>query len=359
VSASLRALDGKRILVVGGAGFVGSNLVRHLLEHSRPNRITVVDNLLSAEAGNVPIDPRVTLYPRSITDEKLLKQLPKDFEYVFHLSTFHGNQNSMADPLADHANNTYTTIRLYEWALQLKKLQRIVYSSAGCTIAEKTFGKARATTEDGPVGIAHDTPYQMSKIFGEFYSVYYHRQKGLPVVRARFQNVYGPGEILGAGSWRGTDATVWRNVTPTFVYRSLKGMPLTVDGKGEATRDFIYVDDIARGLALCAVVPGIEGDVFNLASGKEVSIRQLAETINKHTRSEAPIAYRPLRKWDHSGRRYGSTTKSKRLLKFSAATPLDKGIAQTVEWTTEQLPLIERNMRKHRRYMAYDPCQSQ
>jgi len=356
VNQSFKAFNGKRILVVGGAGFVGSNLVRFLMEHATPSRIVVVDNLLSAQRENLPQDPVVTLHPISITNESLLQKLPKDFEYVFHLATFHGNQNSMADPLADHANNTFTTLRLYEWARALKNLKRLVYSSAGCTIAEKTFGKARATTEDGPVGIAHDTPYQMSKIFGEFYSVYYHKQCDLPIVRARFQNVYGPGEILGAGQWRGTEASVWRNVTPTLIYRSLKGLPLTVDGKGEATRDFIYVEDIARGLALCAIASGVEGDVFNLASGKEVSILKLAQTINHLSGSQAPIEFRPLRKWDHSGRRYGSTVKSRKMLGFSTQIPFDMGIAQTVTWTRDNLVMIERNMRKHRKQLGFDPC---
>src|SRR5205807_348154 len=97
---------------------------------------------------------------------------------------------------------------------------------------------------------------------------------------ARFQNVYGPGEILGAGRWRGTPATVWRNVTPTFIYRGLKRMPLTVENQGVATRDFIFVDDIVRGLMLCATV-GVAGEVYNLANGTETSILELATTINE------------------------------------------------------------------------------
>ena len=93
-----------------------------------------------------------------------------------------------------------------------------------------------------------DSPYQISKVVGKFYAVYYHGRHDLPTVRARFQNVYGPGEILGAGRWRGTPATVWRNVTPAFVYRALKGMPLQLENEGLATRDFIYVGDIVDGL---------------------------------------------------------------------------------------------------------------
>ena len=98
-----------------------------------------------------------------------------------------------------------------------------------------------------------DSPYQISKVVGEFYSVYYHRHDGLPTVRARFQNVYGPGEIARRGRVaRARSTTVWRNVTPTFVYRALKGLPLRLDNDGSASRDFVYVDDIVDGLLLCA-----------------------------------------------------------------------------------------------------------
>ena len=88
-------------------------------------------------------------------------------------------------------------------------------------MAEKTFDEAEATQEDAPVSLHLDSPYQISKIIGEFYANYYHSRHGLPVVKARFQNVYGPGEVLGAGRWRGTVNTVWRNVTPTFIYKAL------------------------------------------------------------------------------------------------------------------------------------------
>src|SRR5205823_7106268 len=118
------------------------------------------------------------------------------------------------------------------------------------------------------------SPYSISKIVGEFYAVYYARQHRTPIVRVRFQNVYGPGEILGAGRWRGTPATVWRNVTPTFIFKALRGECLPLEGGGEATRDFVFVEDIARGLVLAAL-GGEPGDVYNLASGAETSIRDL------------------------------------------------------------------------------------
>jgi nucleoside-diphosphate-sugar epimerase len=341
---------GQRILVVGGAGFVGANLVRELVAQGAA-RVLVIDNLLSAERANLPESRAVTFLEGSITDEAILASLRDELDYLFHLATFHGNQNSIHDPLADHANNTYTTLRLYERIKAFGRLKKVVYSGAGCTAAEKTFGPAHATAEDDPVSLRHDSPYQISKLIGEMYSYYYAARHRLPVVVARFQNVYGPGEILGAGRWRGTVATVWRNVTPTFVYLALKGRPLTVEGQGEATRDFIYVGDIVAGLLACAA-RGAAGQAYNLASGVETAIRDLARLINELTGNGAPIEWRPQRTWDRSGKRYGSTAKAARELAFTARVPLEAGLRQTVSWTREHLPVIEACIQRHAAHVS-------
>ncbi len=346
----MNEFNDKKILVVGGAGFVGSNLVRKLLESS-PREVLVVDNLLSAERANVADDPRVSFIEGSITDDNVLNRLQNDLDYVFHLATYHGNQSSMHDPLADHENNTLTTLKLYERIKEFDGIKRVVYSSAGCTVAEKTYDEAQATHEDAPVSLYLDSPYQISKIIGELYSNYYFSQHGLLVVKARFQNVYGPGEILGAGQWRGTPATVWRNVTPTFVYRGLKSMPLTVENNGIATRDFIYVADIVNGLMLCATA-GAPGAVYNLASGVETSIHELATLVNQQTDNPTPIEYLPPRSWDHSGKRFGSTEKSERELGFKPTIGLQEGLRRTINWTRENLTLIDTCIEKHREHLA-------
>ena len=206
----------------------------------------------------------------SIADPAILDRLADDFDLAFHLATFHGNQNSMADPLADHRNNLETTLRLYQRLSGFERLQKVVYASAGCTMARKVYGAAEPTKEDDPISLDLDSPYQISKIVGEMYGNYFHERAGLPVVHARFQNVYGPGEILGAGRWRGTAATVWRNVTPTFVYRAITGLPLILENRGKSSRDFIYVDDIVDGLLRCAT-RGEPGEAYNLASGVETT----------------------------------------------------------------------------------------
>jgi nucleoside-diphosphate-sugar epimerase len=226
-----------------------------------------------------------------------------------------------------------------------------VYSASGCTLAEHTYGDAEPTTEDGPVPLDLDSPYQISKVVGEFYSVYYHRMHGLPTVRARFQNVYGPREILGAGRWRGTPATVWRNVTPTFVYRCLRDLPLVLDNGGLASRDFVYVGDVVDGLLLCAT-RGSSGDVYNLASGRETSILNLAETIRTLTGSRSEVEVGPARNWDRSGHRFGSTEKGREQLGFEATTTLEDGLRETIAWTRDQRELIDACIGRHAEHLT-------
>ena len=345
-----RAFENATVLVAGGAGFVGSNLCRRLLA-AEPRRIIVVDNLLSADIGNVPESSCLELILGSIASDAILHALPRELDYVFHLATYHGNQSSIADPLADHEHNTLTSLKLFERLKHSAGIKKVVYASAGCTVAEKTFDHADATTEDAPISLYYDSPYQISKIIGELYANYYFTRYTLPVVKARFQNVYGPGEILGAGRWRGTPATVWRNVTPTFIYKAMNKEALPVDNGGIATRDFIYVDDIVDGLMRCAAIAA-PGEVYNLACGVETSILELANAINELSGNDTPLDYQPAREWDRSGKRYGSTEKARGELGFHAQTRLRNGLESTIGWTRRNLPTIERCIAQHQRFLS-------
>ena len=339
-----------KVLVVGGAGFVGSNLAKNLLD-AGVREILIVDNFLSSEPDNIPKSDRVSFWEGSIADDIILKRIDDGFDYIFHLATYHGNQSSIHDPLADHENNLLTTLKLFNKIKNFCKLKKVVYSGAGCAVAEKTFGQAQATKEDGPISLDMDSPYSISKIVGEFYAVYYHRQHALPTVRARFQNVYGPGEVLGAGKWRGTPATVWRNVTPTFIYKALKGQALPLENEGIATRDFIYVEDIVEGLMQCAG-RGEPGEAYNLASGVETKIKDLTGMINCLAGNPTPPQILPKRDWDRSGSRFGSTVKAKEKLGFEAKVNLENGLTQTIDWARNNLDFIERTMKKHEKYLS-------
>ena len=349
--SSQPSFEKTQIAVIGGAGFVGSNLVKRLLADTEKVQILVIDNLLSAERENLPIDSRVEFIKDSITSEKALNAIDDSFDYIFHLATYHGNQSSIHDPIKDHDNNLITTLQLMNRVKDYKKIKKLVYSSAGCSAAKKTYGEAEETTEEAPISLVQDSPYSISKVIGEFYAVYFNKQHGLPTVRARFQNVYGPGEVLGAGEWRGTPATVWRNVTPTFVYKALNNMHLQLHNGGDASRDFIFVDDICRGLMACAL-KGKAGDVYNLASGRETTIKEWAELIVKKTGSKSGIELLPKRDWDTSGKRFGSASKAKTELGFSAQTDLEEGIEKTVNWTKQNWDFINACISKHSDNMA-------
>lgn len=338
------------MLVVGGAGFVGSNLVHQILAQD-PREIVIVDNLLSSDVANIPADTRVRFVFGSITDDRILSALPNDLDYAFHLACFHGNQSSIADPMADHDNNTLTSLKLFDRLKDIKTLKKVVYAAAACAVAEKTYDAPSATTEDQPVSLYHDSPYSISKIIGELYGNYFFQRFQLPFVKARFSNVYGPREILGAGQWRGTVHTVWRNVTPTFIWRSLKGEALPLDNGGNASRDFIFVEDMARGLMACAL-RGSAGEVYNLATGRETSILELATLINDYTGNQTPLDLRPARDWDRSGKRFASTEKAERELGFTAQINVREGVRRTVEWTRANQGLIERSIAKHDKQMS-------
>lgn len=342
--------SGKSLMVVGGAGFVGSNL-SHMLLKSDVRELTIVDNFLSSDRVNVPVDKRVRVVEGSIADDKVIADLPSDVDFVWHLACYHGNQSSIFDPIADHDNNTLTSLKLFDALSKRTDLTKVVYSAAGCAVAEKTYDEPSATSEDAPVSLFHDSPYSISKLIGEMYGNYYFSRYGMPFVKARFQNVYGPREILGAGRWRGTYATVWRNVTPTFVWKALHGETLGLDNGGLVSRDFIFVDDICRGLIACAV-RGNPGEAYNIASGVETSIRELAEMILELTGNIARLDIQPARDWDNSGRRFGSTEKAEREIGFRAEVDIRSGLAATVDWTRKNEHVIRDRMEWHSKNMA-------
>jgi nucleoside-diphosphate-sugar epimerase len=142
-------------------------------------------------------------------------------------------------------------------------------------------------------------------------------------------------------------------VTPAFVRRALAGRPLPVENGGVASRDFIYVGDVVEGLVRCATA-GEPGDVYNVASGVETSILDLARLINELTGSLAPIELRPGRTWDRSGRRFGSTEKAKRALGFEARVPVREGLRRTIEWTRANLAAIDACIARHAGRLAPD-----
>lgn len=343
-------MNNSKILITGGVGFVGSNLAHYLLDNFQVKEIVIVDNLISSDLFNLSNDERVNFLFGSITDDKILQKIPKDISYVFHLSCYHGNQSSIQNPLDDHANNTLTSLKLFELLSNFDHLEKVVYAAAGCAVAEKKYGEVGPTSEDATVSLFHDSPYSISKLVGEMYGNFFFTHHKLPFVKARFQNIYGPREILGAGVWRGTIHSVWRNVTPTFIWKTLHNEDISLYAEGMASRDFLFVEDVVRGIVACAL-NGVPGEAYNLASGKETTIKVLAEKIIELTKSKSILNLLPKREWDNSGNRYGDPTKSKEKLDFVAQISIDEGLKRTVNWTIQHKDYIVNTIKKHQYYL--------
>ena len=337
----------KHHVVIGGAGFVGSWLVDEILKD--PNaRVTVVDNLISSEKSNISSDSRVTFIEGSAAEVSTLNRIKVSIDFIYQFACFHGNQNSINSPVDDLENGMKTTIVVLEWMRINHANARLIYASAGCALATKTWDTPNPTLEIEMTSLFHDTPYAISKISGEMYCILFSNIYGLDIIRLRFQNVYGPREILGAGNWRGTSESIWRNVTPTLIWKCLNNLPIEVTSN--ASRDFIYVEDIVESIVQLSI-KGISREVYNLGSGKETFIIDLARIVLQQTESKSSVNISEPRRWDNSGRRVANIQKSLDNKVLDNLTDLSEGIAKTITWTKENRNFIENNIHKHDKHL--------
>ncbi len=323
-----RASTPKTVVVTGGAGAIGSRLVRRLLDDGAES-VVVIDDLSSGNDWLLPLDSRVTLIARDVCD-LLNIELDVAGPLFFHLAAFFANQNSVEHPLDDLHVNGVGTLTALLWARE-KSARRFVYASAGCSIAG--HGIDGPIREDMPVSLDLDTPYQITKALGEFYCNYYNSD--VETVRCRFFNAYGPGEVPG----------LYRNVIPNFIWRALNNEPLVITGTGEETRDFIYVDDLVDGLIRASSVPAACGEAFNLGTGVQTRILDLAELTIKTCKSKSRIQFAPRRPWDKSLHREADITRARNILGFRPTVDLAEGIERTVEWHRENRARLEAAMR--------------
>ena len=307
--------SGKTVLVTGGAGAIGSHLVRYLVQ--RQCTVLVLDDLSSGSAQNLDgVDCR--FIQGSVEDKSNLDlAFSHQPRLVFHLAALFAHQNSVEHPERDLNVNGMGTLRLLTHAAD-HGVDRVVYTSSSCVYGEEAVLPLR----EPEASLRPKTPYQATKLLGEMYANCFHFLRALPVVNMRLFNVYGPGERQGN----------YRNVIPRYIASALAGFPLEVHGSGNQTRDFTYVDDVVAGLCLCAENPAAIGQTLNLGSGREVSIRTLAESIIELTGSRSEIVARTLRPWDRVQRRCADLTLSKRLLGFDPRWDLRSGLKQTIAW---------------------------
>jgi UDP-glucose 4-epimerase len=321
------AFEGKVILVTGGAGSIGVNLVKKLNEF-KVNKIIILDDLSSAYEWNIPTGPKIKFIKGSILDdEKLRCAFREKPDVVYHLAAHFANQNSVDNPETDLMVNGMGILKVLECS-HLAKVERFIYSSSGCGI----YGPdSKIPFEEHDVSMKLYTPYQVTKMLGELYTNFFHNLYDLPIVNARFFNSYGPGEVPGK----------YRNVIPNFFYWAIKGNPLPITGTGEETRDFTYVGDIVDGLLAMAYNDKAVGEAFNLAGGREIKIIDLAMWVNDLAGTKSTIIFKERREWDKKTRLLASIEKAHTILGYTPKVEFRQGLIYVHKWFRENWEKIQ------------------
>ncbi|MCB0310568.1 MAG: NAD-dependent epimerase/dehydratase family protein, partial [Bdellovibrionales bacterium] len=177
------------------------------------------------------------------------------------------------------------------------------------------------------------TPYQVTKMLGELYCNFFANHYEFAAVKTRFFNSYGPGEVPGQ----------YRNVIPNFIYWAMQGQPLPITGTGDETRDFTFVGDLVNGLLQAGIEPKAIGQEFNLASGVETKIGDLARMVNELTGNKAGIHYAAKRKWDTKSRLCASVERARELIGYNPQTNFEEGLQRTVSWFHDNWDNIQRD----------------
>ncbi len=310
---------GKKVLIAGGAGAIGSNLTKKLCELGA--FVIVLDNLSSGYTWNLPKETKNLLFVEGdATNEIDLKRVfNEDPEIIFHLAAFFANQNSVDYPEKSLNTDGFGTLKLLEYTRISGKIKRFVYASSGCAIYG---GEMPFPLKEDFITLHLSTPYQIGKMLGELYCNFFYHHYGIPVVKPRFFNSYGPGEVPGQ----------YRNVIPNFIYWAMLGKPLPITGTGEETRDFAYVGDLVDGLLRSGYFENSIGEEYNLASSKETKIIDLANLVNEITGNKSGLHYLQRRKWDTKPRLLASIEKAKRVIEYEPKMDFKQGLQNTIDW---------------------------
>jgi UDP-glucose 4-epimerase len=301
-----------KILVTGGAGFIGSNIVRLLIEEG--HEVMVLDNLLSGHMENLIPFPQAKFIKGDIRDAEQVEQAVKGAEVIFHLAASVGNKRSIEHPLDDSDINVMGTLRILDTARRHGVRKVVISSSAGI------FGELKTLPirEDHP--IEPISPYGASKLAAEKHGLAYSYLYDMDVVALRYFNVYGVNQRYDA----------YGNVIPIFAYRILRGEPITIFGDGEQTRDFINVRDVAQANYKAAMAEGVSG-AFNLGSATSVTINHLADMLCEAAGLEPQIQYGPPRPGDVRDS-LADISAANTAFGFTPSVTLDQGLPEYIRW---------------------------
>lgn len=304
------------VLVTGGAGFVGSNLVRRLI--TKGARVTVLDDFFSGKLSNLTgLEGRYELVRGTVTDRDLVMDLVSRAGIIFHLAA----RNIIAstrNPMEDFQTNIGGTLNIL-MAAREHRTERIVYTSSVSVYGNPKY---LPINEDDRISLL--TPYAVSKYGGEGYCQAFYESYALPVAVVRYSNVYGPWQDPG---------NPYCGVIAKFIDKVRAGLPPEIHGDGQQTRDFTYVEDVIEATIVAALSPKAEGEVFNVGTGIETSVKSLANLVAGLYNRKCEPVYIDRRDIDNIRRRVLNIEKIRRLLRWSPSTTLAEGLSKTREWS--------------------------
>lgn len=311
--------SGKTVLVTGGAGAIGRNLVESL-SGLNTNKIIILDNLSSSYLWNIPVRENILFIKGDIrNDDDLKRAFRNKPTIIFHLAAFFANQNSVDYPLINEDVNCRGILKLLEHCVISGNIERFVYTnSEGGAYGDN----CKIPFHENEISLKLSSPYYISKMAGESYCNYYYEYFNLPISVLRLFNSYGPGEVPGQ----------YRNVIPNFIYWALKNQPLPLTGSKEISRDFVFINQTVECLLRAGFYKEAIGTSINIATESETNIYDLAELVNLKTANTAGIRILKRRKWDTRSKIIGSNLKCQEILKFKPYACLDNGLDTTIDW---------------------------
>lgn len=295
-----------KILITGGAGFIGSNLANAL---SVDNQIIVLDNLSAGKKEN--LDNEIKLIEGDVTDYSIVEKATKGMDYVFHFAALTSTEESLKNPEETFKVNTLGTFNVLKASLK-NKVKKVIFASSAAIYGDSLELPKKENMKPEP-----KTPYAFTKLNSEYLCNAYSKL-GLNTVCLRFFNIYGPNQNLNSD---------YSAVIPVFISSALKNEPLKLENSGKQTRDFIFVEDVVKA---CTLAMNKGEGVYNVASGKEISVKELAEHIKKLTKSSSKIIDVPKREGDIE-KSVGDNSKINKL-GWKPETNIKEGLKDTIKW---------------------------
>ena len=300
------------VLITGGAGFIGSHLADGLL--AKGHSVRILDDLSTGKPGNLPLDnPLIELIEGDVADAALVARVMQGCSAVAHLAAVASVQASVEDPVRTHQSNFIGTLNVCE-AMRQAGVKRVLFASSAAIYGNNGEGESI----DEETAKAPLTPYASDKLAGEYYLDFYRRQHGLEPAIFRFFNIFGP---------RQDPSSPYSGVISIFSERAVKGLPITVFGDGEQTRDFLYVEDLVDLLVQAIEAPTLEVGAVNVGWNQATSLKQMLEALKDVVGELPPITYGPARSGDI---RHSRANNQRLLQRFTLPeqTPLRAGLAR-------------------------------